>query len=240
MVKFFLPSGEDFYCGGSLVGGDKVLSAAHCFEAPDLSADVVRVGGVALFDGFEAKIKSVALHPDYNTVTLENDIAVVTLSGMPSARELRSAGVYPAQLNGVGRRPWTGEEVSLTGWGAPSGEAGGVTVAPELASTRMSVSAHDDCLAYLTSRGWDTAGLSKDTLICASLEDETSSCSGDSGGPLFRKVATGGGQQRPKWVLYGVLSFGHADEAGDACPVEAPEWYTRVSAYTSWLRSQIE
>lgn len=129
------------------------------------------------------QIKSVALHPDYNTVTLENDLAVVTLGGMPSSRELREAGVYPAQLNSVRRRPWLGEEVSLTGWGLSSGTFGG-TVAAELATTRMRVAATADCLAYLTRRGVDTVGIDDARMICASLGDQTSSCSGDSGGTL--------------------------------------------------------
>ncbi|KAK1857774.1 hypothetical protein I4F81_000389 [Pyropia yezoensis] len=170
VAKFFLPGGVDFYCGGSLVGGrgDRVLSAAHCFEGADVSADVVRVGGVALFDGFQVKIKAVVLHPDYDPVTLENDLAVVTLAGMPPSKELRDAGVYPAQLNRVGGRPWAGEEVTHTGWGETSATGGGTTVAAELAATRMRVSAHADCIAYLDGRGWDTAGLDRAHLLCAS------------------------------------------------------------------------
>jgi len=42
---------------------------------------------------------------------------------------------------------------------------------------------------------------------------------------MFREIDNG--RRRPKWILYGVLSFGHSDGDGDSCPVENPEWYAR-------------
>lgn len=124
-------------------------------------------------------------HPGYNTVTLENDLAVVTLRGMPPPRELRRAGVYPVTLNGARGAPAAGTEVSLTGWGLTSGSGGGV-VAAELATTRMRVAPTADCVAYLTAWGLATVGIDDARMICASLGDETSSCSGDSGGTFGR------------------------------------------------------
>lgn len=141
-------------------------------------------------------------HPGYNTVTLENDVAVVTLRGMPPPRELRRAGVYPVTLNSARGAPAAGTEVSLTGWGLTSGSGGGV-VAAELATTRMRVAPTADCVAYLVARALATVGIDDARMICASLGDETSSCSGDSGGTferfLFfffqRKERGGGGEE---------------------------------------------
>jgi len=122
------------------------------------------------------------MHPNYNPDTFANDIAVVTLRGAPSRRELRRLGVFPVTLNKSTRRPRNREPVTLTGWGAASGMTGEVKVTPELAVTLMKVNPYQRCIKYLTRRKIDVVGLDKDIMICASLRDTTSSCSGDSGG----------------------------------------------------------
>lgn len=135
------------------------------------------------------QIASVATHPDYDSATLANDLAVVTLSGTPSVSEFRRLGVHPIIINKQREQPRTNQVVTLTGWGAPSGKSGEQQVAAELAITNMRVSSFKRCTRYLEQKGVDLIGLDDDIMICASLRDRTSSCLGDSGGTLWRGVA---------------------------------------------------
>lgn len=148
--------------------------ALHCFPLPP-----------------QYQIESVTLHPDYDPDSFAHDIAVVTIRGAPSRRELRRLGVFPITLNKSTKRPRNREPVTLTGWGASSGKTGEVKVTPELAVTLMKVNPYNRCVKYLTRRKIDTFGLDKDIMICASLRDTTSSCSGDSGGTCGGGAARG-------------------------------------------------
>lgn len=79
----------NWFCGGSYLGGNLILTAAHCIPTPGqgLSLDIVRLGAHNL--GFSRKeataddyrIKSVVVHPNYNASGLVpvNDIAIIVL-----------------------------------------------------------------------------------------------------------------------------------------------------------------
>lgn len=68
-------------------------------------------------------------------------------------------------------------------------------------------------------------------MLCAGSmhpERRVDSCRGDSGGPLVCERSGGG------WVVYGVTSWGHA------CRTQrSPGVYTKVSAFSSWIRKVI-
>ena len=68
-------------------------------------------------------------------------------------------------------------------------------------------------------------------MLCAgSIQPErrVDSCRGDSGGPLVCERPGGG------WVVYGVTSWGHACRTQ-----QSPGVYTKVSAFSSWIRKMI-
>ncbi len=68
-------------------------------------------------------------------------------------------------------------------------------------------------------------------MLCAgSIQSErrVDSCRGDSGGPLVCERPGGG------WVVYGVTSWGHACRTQ-----QSPGVYTKVSAFSSWIRKVI-
>lgn len=69
-------------------------------------------------------------------------------------------------------------------------------------------------------------------MLCAGSaqsERRVDSCRGDSGGPLVCERPGGG------WVVYGVTSWGHACRTQ-----QSPGVYTKVSAFSSWIRKVIE
>ncbi|EDL81020.1 rCG31213, isoform CRA_b [Rattus norvegicus] len=70
----------------------------------------------------------------------------------------------------------------------------------------------------------------KTNMVCAGGDGVTSSCNGDSGGPLNCQASNG------QWQVHGIVSFGST--LGCNYP-RKPSVFTRVSNYIDWINSVI-
>ncbi|XP_037083999.1 venom protease-like [Pollicipes pollicipes] len=218
--------GTRWTCGGTLITGSTVLTAAHCVSGRRQPQLTVRLGEYNLThtqdgDHQDFGVSQVLLHPDYRS--LQNDVALLVLS-RPAALNAR---VWPACLPPP-NVDHTGHEADLAGWGQLD-YGGGVPEA--LHEVRLQVVDAVQCeKSYSDAPYFDRQfpGGFQGTKLCANGRDGTpkDACQGDSGGPLVIQAADG------RYQVIGVVSTGLG--CGNH---EYPGIYTKVSKYIPWIMS---
>lgn len=209
-----------WFCGGSYIGHNLVLTAAHCIPAQGsgLSLDLVRLGAHDLSLEEEAaedwRVKEVVIHPEYSEESLPlHDIALLSLSSP-------AVSVPPVCLSPPGPSSPPGSPVLVTGWGATT--EGGLQ-ADRLQEVELQLADQDQCEE--TYRDLTGAGLGPGTLCAGHDEGGRDACQGDSGGGLLLLD-----QQSGSFTQVGIISTGIGCARRDL-----PGVYTRVSHYAQWI-----
>jgi len=211
---------EGHQCGGSLIGRDTVLTAAHCNAA---AIDKAVIGRHNLRDTSneredEFELASKIPHPEYfrdeseKPYTIINDIMLVFL------REPVHQDIEFIRLNPYESVPQDESPVTVIGWGhtAEGGQLSDVLLEVEVTTISNKICSHR----------YEGNFVIDDGMVCAADEGKDS-CNGDSGGPLFVEGSDGSDLQ------VGVVSF------GEGCArSEYPGVYSRVSTYYDWIRRE--
>jgi len=218
-------------CGGTIVNKRFVLTAAHCYNSMFTTMQVI-VGEHNVCDGNPQgspneggkliKVKKMTLHPDYNSRTIDNDIAVLEL-----AEDLTfTKKIKPACLPSSETKDYSGSASTVSGWGGTIGY-GPNDQQPQqprqctLKETIVKLLKGSDpmCSKYLKTS-------SSKIKLCAFAKD-TDACQGDSGGPLT--VPENG-----KYTLVGVVSYGSGCASSST-----PGVYARVQGFLPWIKNLI-
>ncbi|KAJ2949774.1 hypothetical protein O0L34_g11089 [Tuta absoluta] len=226
-----VPQGQSV-CGSSLVSNTKLVTAAHCANSGTSIAlrFTVVLGSTNLFiGGNRIHTTDVVMHENWRPWLLivgiasgvHNDIAVITIP-----RVEFNANIQPIALpsNLDSSLDFVGEWGQIVGFGRTGdGPNDGVSTSGHPLS-HASVQVAPNSLCYSV---YDEAVV--DSTICVDASAGTSTCGGDSGGPLSTMLMSG------ETVLIGVSSFGHKD----GCQLGYPTGFARVTSYASWIQQHL-
>jgi hypothetical protein len=209
------PDSALHWCSGTLIGCETFLTAAHCVceftgsdcqsgpLAPDPNEWLVFFQHAGFFT-----VSNIAVHLDFDFPT--TDVAVITL-GTPVN------GISPTPINTTASPPF-GSSGTIVGFG----RSGGANDEYGLKQFGAVVTA--SC----------TGGIPDEQAVCWNFEnpvgdpgEDSNTCNGDSGGPLF--IDLGSGE-----VVAGVTSGGTSTD----CLAPDASFDANVFTYSQWIQSQ--
>lgn len=208
-------NGTTAFCGGSYIGDGFVLTAAHCVNSKAAQFIDVKVAGFTLngSDGDRIRVSEKFVHPQYNTSTLNYDVALLKLTRLPTKGT--SVKLASGSLSQYAR---TGDLLTVAGLGRLSEGGSRPSVIHEVDVPLIS-----DAVCQQSGGNYANVG---SVAFCAGYSaGAKDSCSGDSGGPIIINVA---GQP----VQLGTVSWG----IGCARPGKYGV-YADVAALSSWIDS---
>lgn len=230
---------DHILCGGSYIGNNWILTAAHCFEDADFNlADYrVRLGvrDLSKDEGVSFRIDQAVRHSGYNSADKLNDIALLHFVDERLLKwDMSRYGVQPIALHGdlpSGPSLLPNHLFNVTGWGLTSYRDKD-SFSPVLKKVQLQRMPTEPCGEKLASPNRINA-----TVLCAREpdsqmlndrpgEESQDACQADSGGPMTIVNAQG----IP--IQVGIVSW------GKGCGYRGfPGVYTRVAMHIEWIRS---
>lgn len=214
-----------FYCTGTVVAPNVVLTAGHCAEDVEAGA-LDEPSGYAIVTGNVewtasdrqvSGVSRVVVYPGFNRTYLAGDAALLVLSTPTTAPAIPLAS-YPSDSTILE----AGTLGIIAGWGNTYSEQETPTERLRWAYTVLQSPSYCESKAAPFYEGEEFCAIDPPDL-------ETGTCFGDSGGPLLAKNPSGSGD-----VELGVTSHLYGE-----CNTSRPSVFTRADFIASWVAEWI-
>ncbi|XP_048483155.1 collagenase [Plutella xylostella] len=206
-------------CGGVLLSATRVLTAAHCWFDGRNQAQAFEVvlGSTLLFTGGQrVHTTDVQTHENWNPIFVRNDVAIARISAVTL-----DDNVQPIALPvGLTDNNFVGYKAVASGFGRTK-DGAGIEPTQFLSYAWLEVIANDVCRRSFPINVFSST-------ICISGVNATSTCNGDSGGPLAVEIDN-------KRVLIGITSFGSAQ----GCENDSPAAFARITSFLPWIQARL-
>nr|P35046.1 RecName: Full=Trypsin, alkaline B; Flags: Precursor [Manduca sexta]AAA29340.1 trypsin [Manduca sexta] len=215
VALLFSRNGNTFFqaCGGIILNNRNILTAAHCPHGDAVNRWRVRSGSTfANSGGAVHNLNRVRIHPNYNSRTLDNDIAIMRTSSNIAFNN----AAQPARIAGANYNVGDNQVVWAAGWGDI--RSGGPP-SEQLRHVQVWTVNQATCRSRYASIGRSVT----DNMLCSGWLDVggRDQCQGDSGGPLYHNG-----------VVVGVSSWGE-----ECALARFPGVNARVSRFANWIRN---
>uniref|UniRef100_A0A182UNU2 Peptidase S1 domain-containing protein n=1 Tax=Anopheles merus TaxID=30066 RepID=A0A182UNU2_ANOME len=213
----------DYLCGGSLIGEQFILTAAHCKQDESgLRPDTVRLGTHDARYAQQIAIRDIIVHPSYDDSTKYFDVALIMLG----QNAWISPAVCPACLWQEGESPSGPMEAIAFGLTNLIDDP-----SPTLQRVVLSYRLKEECEKVLTTNKTRIPQGVRADQFCVAGKD-MATCASDSGSPVVvNRVDISGAMIS---LITGVVSF------GTACVPGLVGVYTKVSEYVEWIEQMTQ
>ncbi|XP_075234815.1 inactive CLIP domain-containing serine protease A3-like [Lycorma delicatula] len=223
---------NDYVGSGALITNNHIVTAAHRLTHFTKKGQhlFVRLGDWDLqtikepYPHVDVIVNQVMIHPQYDSTTLQYDVAILTLlSPVTTTLNINTICLPLPDSSFTSKTCW------VSGWGkdmfGPKGNYQSIQKKVD-----VTILSPDDCNRHLkTTKLGPNFSLDEDSFVCAGGYKGKDACTGDGGSPLVCQNSDG------SWMLAGLVAWGLG-----CAQHGVPGVYVNIPNMMSWIQQQIQ